>query len=89
MLKTENENPKLTPIEKIQNDAFGFVQNLASAAALNLVIERLEEVEQAIENFEDDEEHRAIMPTLMEDKAALEKAIIDLAELKMDAGISA
>ena len=89
MLKIQNGNPSLTPIEEVQNRSFGFVQNLASAAALDIVIKRLEEVELALSLFGEDESHEEIMPILIKDQKALEKAIIELAMLKSDEGISA
>ena len=88
MLKLK-EASALTPIEAEMNKSFGFVNNLAEAAALSLILERLAEVELAIELYGDDEDHEPMMPIVRKDKLALEQAIVELANLKEAAGISA
>ena len=62
MLKTPEEEAGLTPIEKELNRSFGFVHNLAAAAALGLILERLAEAELAIDLYGDDEDHALMIP---------------------------
>lgn len=89
MLKIPKEESALTPIEKELKKSFGFVQNLATAAALNIILMRLEEVELALELYEDDEDHEPMIRIVKQDKLALEEAIVELANLKEADGISA
>jgi len=89
MLKIPKEESALTPIEKELKKSFGFVQNLATAAALDVILARLAEVELALELYEDDEDHKPIIRIIKQDKLELEEALVDLANLKEADGISA
>ena len=92
MLKTI-EDLGLTPIEKELSRSFGFVRNLAIAAAFKLVLERLQEAETAIALWESDEELAAdnapIIPIVKKEIEDIEKAIVEFAELNLAMGISA
>ena len=89
MLKIPKEESTLTPIEKELKKSFGFVQNLATAAALDIILARLAEVELALELYEDDEDHKPIIQIVKQDKIELEEALVGLADLKEADGISA